>query len=510
MRHLIDRIQYLMESSGLANRKPGDTFKNKEGDAITFSSISFYPDEGGKLEPEQINSLIKQLEGKVKWQNAKLKASGGIIIATFDSPEGQVNFGFFKNDIKPNKLDNYIPNKVDDYKFAGKAAEKVQSGLTPQDLLTKRDNLTAKDIIEQLQEKLGENDPLVQVAVRVANGEEFPIRFSAPEGVSFTGFRDYFCEILQPIALQNGQYTGNAGEAAERFMGGSFGDSLISFDAAKNAGLSDSILTNSEGKYVKISTKGGKGAQASAKNLIDSVNELNGTEAGQKLLDKYSETIELVKNIQQQGQVKAPLYLGVKYDIITQDEADTIFRLKNIKPVNLKDIKKYNLGDNLEKLSLERKTDNPESVNLFYHLIASVAHLAAIEVNDKTDFSDAAADILNNGALVQVYTKAKQGKSEWTLENFDTVYPGQSIEGVYLSAGKNYFSTGIKGNYTFKIDKGTGKPKKDKNVDIGDEPLVSTGKEELAKAAKAIATGVGRPISMAPEPKKGVGRAKRK
>lgn len=506
MRNWLDKISTLLESTGMAGRKPGDTFKNPEGDKITFSQIQFYPNEGGKFEKSQLDKVLSTVKN-VEWQNARTSKTGGFAIATFETPEGTKQFGYYKDNIKPDPTDNYIPNQVGTYRFAGKAAEKIQSGLTPQDLLTQRNNLTSEQIIAQLNEKLGPNNVLVQVAQRVAGGEEFPISFAAPTDISFTGFRDYFCEILQPMAMQVGSYTGNAGEAAEIFLGGSFADTLISFDSAKNAGLSDSILTKEDGKYVKISTKGGKGAQASSKNLIDAVNELNATPNGKKLLEKYQDSIDLMQEIQKQGQYKAPLYLGVKYDIISQDEAEKILSLRSAKPINLKDIKKYNLGTNLEKLALGRETDNPKSVNLFYHLLASVAHLAAIEVNDKTDFSAAASDILNNGALVQVYTKAKQGKDEWVLESFDTVYPGKSIKGVYLSAGKTYYSTGVKGNYTFKIDRGTGKPKEQ-----NEEPTSQTTEPEvdLAKAAKAITQGTNKPISMAPKSKSGVGRKKRK
>lgn len=506
MRDLLDKFKILTESTGLAGRRSGDTFKNPNGEQITFNRIEFFPVEGGKLEKEQLDNVLKQLPN-VQWQNNRSAKSGGIVLATFDTPQGEVQYGFYKDVIKPNATDNYVPNQVADYRFAGKAAEKIQSGLTPQDLLSKRDNLTSVEIIEQLAEKLGPNNILVQVAQRVASGEEFPIRFAAPSDISFTGFRDYFCEILQPMAMQVGSYTGNAGEAAEIFLGGSFADTLISFDSAKNAGLSDSILSKEDGKYVKISTKGGKGAQASSKNLIDAVNELNSTPNGKKLLEKYKDSIDLMQEIQKQGQYKAPLNLGVKYGIITQDEADKILSLRNQKPINLKDIKNYNLGKNLEKLALGRETDNTESVNLFYHLLASVAHLAAIEVNDKTDFSNAAADILNNGALVQVYTKAKQGKDEWVLDSFDTVYPGKSIKGVYLSAGKTYYSTGVKGNYTFRIDRGSGKPKED-----NEEPTVTSVEPEvdLAKAAKDIARGKRSPIKAKSNTTTGIGREKRK
>jgi hypothetical protein len=507
MRDILDKLLTLNESTGLTGRKPGDTFKNPEGETITFNRIDFYPAEGGRLEKDQLDNILKQMPN-VQWQNNRTVKSGGVIVATFDTPSGEVQYGFYKDNIKPTPTDNYVPNQIGSYRFAGKAAEKIQSGLTPQDLLSKRDNLTSEEIITQLAEKLGQDNPLVGLASQIAGGAEFPIKFAAPPNVSFTGFRDYFCEILQPMALQVGSYTGNAGEAAEIFLGGSFADTLISFDSAKNAGLSDSILTSSEGKSVKISTKGGKGAQASAKNLIDSVNELNETPASKKLIEKYKDSIDLMREIQAQGQVKAPLYLGVKYDIITQDEANTILNLRNSKPINLNDIDKMNLGDNLTKLAKGRDTDNPQSVNLFYHLLASVATLAAIEVNDKSDFSKAASDILNNGALVQVYTKAKQGKDEWVLESFDTVYPGESIKGVYLSASKNYFSTGIKGNFTFKIDRGTGKPKEDNK-----EKSAAPAKKDvdLAKAAKSIAQGTSQPISMKPKKSAvGVGREKRK
>lgn len=507
MRDLLSKLSILNESTGLAGRKPGDTFKNPEGEAITFSRIEFLPSEGGKLEKPELENALKQLPN-VQWQNNRTVKSGGVVIATFDTPAGEIQYGFFKDNIKPTPTDNYVPNQIGTYRFAGKAAEKIQSGLTPQDLLSKRDNLTSEEIVSQLTEELGNDNILVDVARRVATGEQFPIRFTAPNDISFTGFRDYFCEILQPMAMQVGSYKGNAGEAAEIFLGGSFSGTLISFDSAKNAGLSDSILTNSEGKYIKISTKGGKGAEASSKNLVDSIEELNASPAGQKLLKKHSESVELIREIQKQGQVKAPLYIAVKYDVITQDEAETILKLRNMKPINLKDVDKMNLGKNLTKLAKGRETNNPESVNLFYHLLASVAQLSAIEVNDKTDFSETATEILNNGALVQVYTKAKQGKDEWVLESFDTVYPGKSIKGVYLSSAKNYFSTGIKGNFTFKIDRGTGKPKE---VDGEPSKAETTPDIDLAKAAKQITQGASKPISMKPKKSdKGVGREKRK
>lgn len=493
MRDILTKLETLTESTGLAGRKTGDTFRNPDGDELVFDNVKFYPEQGGRLDPDDLDNILIQVNSEannnIRWMNNKTGRTGGFAIATFNSPDGIRYYGRYLETVKPSFTDNYVPNQVDDYKFAGKAAAKAQAGLSPQDLLTDKIDLTANDIIKQLAQNLGTDNPLYQMAYNLANGEALPMTIDAPEGVSFSAFRDYFCEILQPIALQKGQYTGNAGEAAEIFLGGSFDDTLISFDDTKTAGLSDSIMTNSEGKSIKVSTKGGKGATASTSNLINSVNELSETDNGRKLLEKYSDTIEILREIQKQGQAGAPLYLGIKYDIIDPEDAEFIRAMKKLGPTSVDKFDELGMSDNLIKLAKSRKTDNPDSVNLYYHLMAAVAHKAAEEVNDKTDFSKAAADILNNGALVQVYTKAKEKNGQWTLDEFNTVYPGDSIKGVYLSAGKTYYSTGIKGNFTFKIDKGQGKPTDtDTGADIGRTKRVPSEKD-FAKKAADIAMG---------------------
>jgi hypothetical protein len=298
------------------------------------------------------------------------------------------------------------------------------------------------------------------------------------------------------MALQKGQYTGNAGEAAAKFLGGSFQKTLISFDDSKTAGLSDSVMSTSDGRSVLVSTKGGKGATASAKNLVDQINQLEETPDGEKFLLKHSEVVTLLREIQDAGQAGAPLMLGIRYGIISPDDAEMIRAFKKIGPVSMNNLGQLGLSKNLLKLAQSRKTDDPDNVNLYYHLMASVAHKAAEEVNDKTKFSAAAADILNNGALVQVYTIASEGKGKWTLKEFNTVYPGESIKGVYLSAGKTYYSTGIKGNYTFKIDKGSGKPKDEQEVSAPDtraKQEKNAGRDELATSARDIVNPVNKP-----------------
>ena len=463
-RSLLNKVQIVSESTGLAGRKPGATFVNtQDNDTIIFNEIKFFPQEGGKYSSDDLTKVIDKIQSDIgipiQWENIRSAKSGGFSLATFSKGDETLAVGRYFQDIKPVPTDNYVPNLVlGTYKFAGKAAAKTQAGLTPQDLLSDRMNLDIKSVMNQLAKKLGTDNPLYHVAHHIAMGEPLPLEIKAPEGMSFSAFRDYFGEILQPIALQRGLYTGNAGEAAERFLGqNGFEGTLINFDSSKNAGLSDSILTTKDGRYVKISSKGDKGAEASSKNLIDSIDELKDSPVGDKLLKKYSDTIEIIREIQKQGQSNAPLYLGVKFDIIDEKDAAIVRALKNEAPVDISDkdnLKNIGLSDNLIKLVESRGTKTPERTSLFYHLLASIAHKAADQVNSKTNFSDTASDILNNGALVQVYTKADEKKGMWILKGFETKYPGTTVGGVVLSASKNYSSTGIKGNFTFKILRG--------------------------------------------------------
>jgi len=498
MREFINIIEQLTESTGLAGRKPGDVFKNENGDEAIFNDIKFFPEGGGKFTPEELDQALGEIEQQVpdiQWQNSRSGRTGGFAIISF----GNFVIGQYLQEVKPSITDNKVSNTftIDGttYKFGGKAAAKADAGLSPQDLLTDKIDLTIPKIMNQLASSLGTDSPLYALAHNIAMGQPLPISFEAPEGVSFSAFRDYFCEILQPIALQKGQFTGNAGEAANRFLGGTFQKTLISFDDSKTAGLSDSVITNSQGGSVLVSTKGGKGATASASNLIDQIDKIAETPDGEKFLNKHKEVVDMLREIQDAGQAGAPLMLGVRYGIISPDDADMIRAFKKIGPVSIDNLEQLGLSDNLLKLAKERETKDPDNLNLYYHLMAAVAHKAATQVNEKTKFSKAAADILNNGALVQMYTKASEGKGKWTLQEFNTIYPGESIKGVYLSAGKTYYSTGIKGNYTFKIDKGSGAPKDDEQTATTARPKreKNAGIDQLATAAKDIVNPVLKP-----------------
>lgn len=514
MRDWINLIETtLTESTGLAGRKPGDVFKNQEGDTLTFSEIRFFPEEGGKFTSDELtlalDEIASQIEVPIQWENVRSGRTGGFAVATFMQGDATIAVGRYMDQTKQSFTDNFYPNMVlGTYRFAGKAALKTQAGMTPQDILTTQSGLSSADILDQVIAKFGNDHPLSDVARHVAFGGEFPFAVEAMPDLSFTAFRDYFCELMQPIALQSGNYTGNARDAASRFLGeDTFENTTISFDSSKNAGLADSRLELSNGAFIKVSSKGAKGAEASVKNLIDCVNELEGSPVGSKITQEFAEVIEIVKEIQIRGQAGSPLYLGVKFGLITEEEAEVVRKLKGGAPV---DITKPvdGLTPELTSLMQTRTTKTPEKTNLYYHMLAAIAHQAAEKVNQETDFSAAASQILNNGALVQVYTKAKEQAGKWVLQGFEAVYPGDAVTGVVISAGKNYSSTGIKGNFTFKILRGGAKAVPDDTEEVPGNPFAQADTVKVAKkkTAAIVEPRIERP---APTEKKGVGRAKR-
>jgi hypothetical protein len=119
------------------------------------------------------------------------------------------------------------------------------------------------------------------------------------------------------------------------------------------------------------------------------------------------------------------------------------------------DIDKTNLSDNLKQLYHDRTAENPSKVVPLNHLVASIAYKVCDEINLKTDFSDAASDILNHSAFVQMYTDATKSKDgQIIVKGFRTIWPGKLFSQVTLEAQKSYSSTSSSGGkLVFNINK---------------------------------------------------------
>jgi hypothetical protein len=272
--------------------------------------------------------------------------------------------------------------------------------------------------------------------------------------MDFAGFRDYFCEMLQPIVLIQGQpVSGNAAEAAKKFLDGTYSDCVVSFDDKPGGKLYDSLLINPAGKQIKLSSKGGVGAMASSVNLMRSVQELEAAGMTQ-FRENYAEAIGILEIIDKGNHDSGPLELAADLGIISAAEIPQVMSLKSSAGDPKFDIDKTDLSKNLKQIYKDRTAENPSKVVPLNHLVSSIAYKVCNEINMNTNFSEAAADILNHSAFVQMYTEAKKSKDQFVINGFNTIWPSKLFTQVTLEAQKSYSSTTSSGGkLVFNINK---------------------------------------------------------
>ena len=507
MRDLLNILDSIInEGVGLSNRKPGEKFKNNVDDIITFQGLRFFPDSGAYPADDLEAAVAAAAESlgtapdRIHWTNTTGKTDTGFGIATFTSETGENYYlGRYFKTVSPNRSQNNFPHEAipGNFKYQSKVGQKENSPLKPSAVLTQFKDNTPDTILQQVVAKFGANSDEAR-AMQIFMESDIPC--TVPRGnMNPEAFRDYFAEMLQPMALVMGKkVAGNAAEAARIFFGsGGYSDCTISFNNNTIGGLYDSLLVNPDGKQIKLSSKGKDGASASVVNLLKTVKELEVTPNGKKLIAKHADAIEILETINRDGHFGAPLKLAVKYKMITPDEAAQVLQLKNKGP-NDKIIGTGQLSDRLESMYEGRKSKDPSRIIPIEHMLAAIAYPVADHVNKKTNFGQAASEILNNGALVQMYTDTTVSGDSITITKLTAVYPSQTITGVELDASKVYFSTGGKGNYTFTILKNGAKSADVDQLDDVDtigEPAATTGTasadqlDQVSKQAKFTGPG---------------------
>jgi hypothetical protein len=476
MRDLLNLFDTLSEARGLSARKPGEIYarvgSDADDDKITFQSLDFYPETGAYSSMDEMLDVLDQLEtqAKIKFEKinqptARTKAFG---VAGFDTAVGRRYLVKFAADIKPVRTQNTFFQTKDipgNFSQTDARGSKEKAGYKPSDVLTDFRSQTPDSILAQIAAKFGDQSDEYNAALIIADASQFPVLVPAGN-MDFKGFRDYFCEMLQPCVLINGApVKGNAAKAAEVFMGqNGFADCVVSFNQNVSGTLYDSLLVNPAGKQIKLSSKGAKGAMASVVNLLKSARELEDAGLG-NIVEPYQEIINILEIIDRGDHNSGPLNLAIEQKMITPDEAEQVMTLKQYAGQPGFDIDDTGLSDNLKKIYKERTAEDPSKIVPLNHMVASIAYKVCNEINTKTNFSEAAADILNNSAFVQMYTDAKQKGDQFVIEGFTTVWPSKLFTDVTLEAQKSYSSTSSSGGkLVFNINK---EPKAVPNVEQG-------------------------------------------
>jgi hypothetical protein len=306
MRDILNLLDSIIESRGLSGRKPGAIYKRGENDddQIVFQNLTFYPEVGQYATKEETEAAFDQVQKKLGHPIEKIgqasNSNRAFGIATFDTAVGTRYLAKFAQNIKP-VFDSNKFFQTDDipggFSQVSASASKEKVGYKPTQVLTQFKSQTPDSILGQIQTAFGADSDEYRAAVIITNAQSFPV--SVPAGkMDFAGFRDYFCEMLQPIVLIKGlPVKGNAAKAAEVFMNGTYSDCVVSFNNKPIGELYDSLLINPAGKQIKLSSKGAKGADASSTNLIKAVREMEAAGIMTPFRQLYPEAIQILEEI---------------------------------------------------------------------------------------------------------------------------------------------------------------------------------------------------------------------
>jgi hypothetical protein len=499
--------EILFESRGIMFRTPGDIWKNDIGVEISLVNIIKYPSAGVATE-DDLNSEFSDLEQKLLDQDdiesikpvndfkSIHKAYAVAIfnitnIGTVKSKQYKINkkIAFVKwlTKIDPSSTGQWSNNDLDGFKYQGSKSIKSLSGLKPSNLLkTDHEYSNPKQILADIKNKATESlSPEVMLGLtNMINKPASDILFPVQKDLE-TMVRDDLGEIISPIALWQGRIS-EAEQTRKTLLGNAKWNSCkISFPAAKNAGLLDSVITTADGVRIGISSKGGAGAKASISNIVDGLEVLKSkhspilkTVGGKKLL-------HITEVLSTNTAKIAPMLLALEMDIISKEQFSVFGEAMHMTEF-AKDKKAEKLSDYLTANTANRNKKKADPIfdqlnngpielanqiqtskiymadtknagyRIGFHVLSIVAKLVAKKINEDPQIGKAALAVLNNSPFVQIHLHTKYQQDEKVqgiaVQKWEVIFPLEFSGTVKMSADKSYWASGVGGHMTFGFD----------------------------------------------------------
>jgi hypothetical protein len=201
---------------------------------------------------------------------------------------------------------------------------------------------------------------------------------------------------------------------------------------SKTHNLVDSVFQSVKGADLGISSKGGAGAKASAKNIYDAIEKARTTNP--QLIKTYKKVVNAINIINTLTALDAPLELGVAFGII---DARTSVDCRNM----------INTGVNKLPTKYAKLCSNfsPELTNKNYnaglHLLSSIAKHVANRLNAIPNMSEGIKAFMNQSSIVQIYLDMKVQGQDAVVTGFRSIYPPNFEGTMIIDAGKSYYAT---------------------------------------------------------------------
>ena len=438
------------EAKGIMGRVAGDKFV-KDDEQLEFQGVTVYPEDSQQFEsPEQRNAAVaefeKQTGASIEWTNAPNNGTLAFAVATLTDP---------LNNDAPTYWGRYFKAKMVDmmgswgnaqvpagWKLQKAGALKLDIGIDPQHLIRTENKHKSIDAViatvaanSQGHQMQGE---LVGGLEQIKSGQN-PVFENDIQHLP--ALRDYFGEIMGPCALMAGMVKGQAEDANQKLLQGAGWDKCqVFWPQSMNYALVDSIFIGPNGEEVGVSSKGGKGARASAKNIADAIKK-----ADPKLVKKYDMTVAIIKIVDETPAIEAPFRiaeLGKMLPAGLEREIKSYIKSGKTDYVGLS-------NDAKELFNYGTPRQDVPGFNTGYALLALLAKKVAYEVNLVPAFSAGCLAFLNQSSIVQLYCKmGKQGNNA-RVTGWDAVYPPNFQGRVVLDGSKNYYSSRIGGKFAF-------------------------------------------------------------
>jgi hypothetical protein len=453
----------LGESKGFFGREAGDKFTHQDGREYSIVQVVAFPDaqQGAFETPQERDEMIAKFQeehggAEIEWVNAPRNNMLAFGIAQLDDADGNhVFWGKYMQRTAYDMMGAWANKQTPPgWALQTKGAQKNAAGYDPQHLIRTENRFNGIDaIINTVTQNADDQvkDVFKEALQNLAQGRGqvvFPAMYEQQAAI-----RDYFGEIMQPVALMGGVIKGQAEDARQQLADGAeWRDCEVMWPMSMNAALCDSFMIAPNGAQIGVSSKGGQGAAASAKNLHDAVKKAqkNGNEIVEEggVAEFAARLVTVIaENNQYQGPIEVGKMLGI--DGI-DDTLDT-------------EIKRYieEGKSDLEGLSPQaQKIAEPfafkletKGFNTGYALLSAVSKTCAKVVNADDNFSKGAIALLNQSDIIQLYTKMGKKGDDAVLGEFKAVYPPTFSGKVLLEGGKNYYSSRVGGKMAFAIGK---------------------------------------------------------
>lgn len=441
----------LTEGRGLYARTPadpaftavaGNTFGAEPGTPYQFQAITNFPNTGAYENTEQVQSAIAdvedQLNQQIIWVNKQNKKHLAFAVAELTGEKGNIFYGKFFDQIHPNMFHKWDNDQLPGLQSELKASKKARAGFKPQDILGATQTFASGSQLMQQILNSSVLDETIKNGVTMIADRQLP-RFQA-QAENLEAIRDNLGEVLQSLALSYGIVGGEAEEARKVVLNNTPWSKLgIHFPAGKTYGLVDFYLR--AGNYsLGVSSKGGKGAPASVRNLYEGIN--NAKKSGQDLEAEYPDAAAVIAAINIKSMVDGPLSLAIGYGLINSAQAEEVKTM-------IAAHQRENPPDWVAPWTNKFKADPNKNWNYGFWVLSAIAAEVAEQVNSNPKFSEGCLAFLNYASMMQMYTQAKVDNGDVQITNFTAIYPPNFQGTIVLKAGKSYYASGINQKYVF-------------------------------------------------------------